>query len=47
MGVLRMGYIDLGMSVKFGKDGKANTYSSPCIDPIQLHRLASSYDTDI
>ena len=25
------------MSVNFGKDAEANTYSNPCIDPIQLH----------
>ena len=47
MGVLRRDYIDLDMSVKFEKDGEANTYSSPCIDPIQLHRLASRYDMGI
>ena len=35
------------MSVKFGKGAKANTYSSPCIDPIQLHRLALRYDMAI
>ena len=47
MGVLRTDCIDLDMSVKIGKDGEANTYSSPCIDPIQLHRLASNYDMGI
>ena len=47
MGVLRTDYIDLDMSVNFGQDGEANTYSSPCIDPIRLHELASSYDMDI
>lgn len=35
------------MSVRFGKDAEANTYSNPCIDPIQLHQLESSYDMDI
>ena len=47
MDVLRTDYIDLDMSVKFGKDVEATTYSSPCIDPIRLHELAPSYDMGI